>query len=278
MKHYLPIMFAGLLTAGILHSGILLRTVSAEPAAVTPVISASEEWAQSGETVTVELAVQDNVGIAALSLNIEYDPQKLTLLEATNQADWSSGSFISGGDKAAIPYILNWDSDGSADFTEDCVLATLEFAVKNGATGDAVIGVRLNQESTFHADYSEAEFETKNGVVHIGAVTTTTTGTTTAPTNTTTMTTVTTQTVPESLRGDVNGDGVVDVADAQVALKAYVEVMAGNESGLSETAAHAADVDRNDSLSVLDAQYILQYYTLNTLSGQPIAWEQLIFG
>lgn len=290
MKHHLTFLFAGLLTASALSSGVLLRSASAEHAAVAPMIAASEVFAQSGETVTVELAVQNNPGIAALSLNIEYDPQKLTLLDASNQADWSNAVFISGGDKTVIPYTLNWDTDGSVDYAADCVLATLQFAIKNGASGDAAIGVQVNQESTFHADFSEAKFDTQNGIVHIGAITTTSpettlvttetstaaTNTTTASTNTTTLTTVTTPTMPEPLRGDIDGNGSVDVIDAQIALKAYVELMADNPSGLSEMAFHAADVDRSGDLSVTDAQYILQYYTLNTLSAKPTAWEEII--
>ena len=82
--------------------------------------------------------------------------------------------------------------------------------------------------------------------------------------------------MPEPLRGDIDGNGSVDVIDAQIALKAYAELMADNPSGLSEMAFRAADVDRSGDLSVTDAQYILQYYTLNTLSAKPTAWEEII--
>lgn len=273
MKRFITILSAGFLTVCAVSSGILLRTVSAEETISAPTISVSEAWAQPGETVFTALTVQQNPGIAALSLNIEYDPQKLTLLDASGQADWNSAVFIAGGDKTAIPYTLNWDSDGMTDFTADCILAKLQFAVKDGASGDAVISVSVNQDSTFHADFSDARFQTQNGVIHIGAVTTT------ATTETTGTTTVTTETVPvepEWLRGDIDNNGIVDVTDAQLALNAYVEIMSYKPSGLSETAFRAGDVDRSGGLDIPDAQYILQYYTLNTISQQPTAWEQII--
>ena len=81
---------------------------------------------------------------------------------------------------------------------------------------------------------------------------------------------------PEYLRGDVNNDGEVSVEDAQITLNAYVEIMAGMESGLTWQQGKAADVDENNNVSVDDAQNILLYYVHNTLSGTPTTWEELV--
>ena len=205
MKKYLSLLSAGILSACVCSAGAYLPADAAADTAAT--ISVSEIWAKPGETVTVEIAVQHNSGFAALSLNIDYDTKKLTLLDAQNQADWKSAEFISGGDKTAVPYTLNWDSDGTADFTADCVLARLQFAVNADAADDAVIGVTVNQSSTFRADFNDAVLGTKNGIIHIGVSPET-----------------------ELLRGDVDGSGTVDVTDAQMTLSAYAESMAGNKS------------------------------------------------
>ena len=52
--------------------------------------------------------------------------------------------------------------------------------------------------------------------------------------------------------------------------------MAGNESGLSDLQAKAANVNGDNEVSVDDAQMILIYYVMNTLSGTPTTWEELL--
>ena len=64
--------------------------------------------------------------------------------------------------------------------------------------------------------------------------------------------------------------------DAQLALLAYVQTMAGMDSGLREQQMAAADVNGDKSVSVEDAQLILLYYVSNTLSGQNVTWDELL--
>ena len=80
----------------------------------------------------------------------------------------------------------------------------------------------------------------------------------------------------ETLTGDINGDGTVSVEDAQLALLAYVQTMAGLKSGLTEQQALAADINGDHTVSVEDAQIILIYYVSNTLSSQNVTWDELL--
>ena len=64
--------------------------------------------------------------------------------------------------------------------------------------------------------------------------------------------------------------------DAQLALLAYVQTMAGLESGLTEQQAKAADINGDKTVSVEDAQLILIYYVSNTISGQNVTWDELL--
>lgn len=107
-------------------------------------------------------------------------------------------------------------------------------------------------------------------------VTTTITSGSETTTSGTTTTGETTPTEPAYTRGDVNEDGEINVADAQLALNAYVKAMAGKESDLTEQQTLAADVNEDQEISVNDAQTILLYYVKNTLSGTPTAWEDLL--
>ncbi len=102
------------------------------------------------------------------------------------------------------------------------------------------------------------------------------TGPTESQTSETTVTSETTPTEPAYTRGDVNEDGEINVADAQLALNAYVKAMAGKESNLTEQQTLAADVNEDQEISVNDAQTILLYYVRNTLSGSTVTWDELL--
>lgn len=307
MKKRISCLLAAVLTCCSIPSGTWFETSAAEDN--TPRITAAEISAQPGETVTVPLTVQHNPGIAALSISITYDAGMLTLLDAHSKPNWDTAVFLAGGDKTQTPYLLNWDSEASTDYTADGILAELRFAVAEGVTGDAVIGVSVNQESTFHADFTESKFETQNGMIHIAAETTapvTTTETTTSTTEATTSTTVTTTSTTETttsttvatttiettaetavtttaepaqaafLRGDVDDNGTVDVTDAQLTLAAYARRIAGKPLGLTDPQFRAANVNLDEQLSVEDAQFILKYYARNTVAKNPTTWEELL--
>lgn len=300
MKKRISCLLAAVLTCCSIPSGTWFETSAAEDN--TPRIAAAEISAQPGETVTVPLTVQHNPGIAALSISITYDAGMLTLLDAQSKPNWDTAVFLAGGDKTQTPYLLNWDSEASTDYTADGILAELRFAVAEGVTGDAVIGVAVNQDSTFHADFTESKFETQNGMIHIAAqttapvttteTTTSTTVTTTSTTETTTSTTVATSTTEATtettvattaepaqaafLRGDVDDNGTVDVTDAQLTLAAYARRIAGKPLGLTDPQFRAANVNLDEQLSVEDAQFILKYYARNTVAKNPTTWEELL--
>ena len=81
---------------------------------------------------------------------------------------------------------------------------------------------------------------------------------------------------PDQLTGDLNNDKKVDSTDAQHALIAATESLAGNDSGLSEIQLHAADINGSGTADVSDAQYILIYYTEKELSGNDFTWDDAV--
>ena len=78
------------------------------------------------------------------------------------------------------------------------------------------------------------------------------------------------------MQGDLNGDKVVSVEDAQLVLNAYTEALAGKEMNLNAAQIKAGDVDGNGTISVEDAQYILTYYTEMTITGKAITWKDIL--
>jgi|GEM_PF-2787227 len=75
--------------------------------------------------------------------------------------------------------------------------------------------------------------------------------------------------------GDVNDDGVIDARDAMLALIAYANVTSGLESPLTAVQKRAADINKNDDVSLNDAMAILRYYAAR-LSGFTPGWDELI--
>ena len=76
------------------------------------------------------------------------------------------------------------------------------------------------------------------------------------------------------LFGDVDQNGSVDAADAQITLKDYVNILAGKESFLSDAQKKIADVTGNGSVEADDAQLILKYY-VNQLAGKSTTWYEI---
>ena len=78
------------------------------------------------------------------------------------------------------------------------------------------------------------------------------------------------------LRGDLDGDGVVDLKDANHAMLHYNEVaVIDTDSHLSALAIRAGDVDKNGTVDLRDATSIMFYYNYTVLELEP-DWEQIL--
>ena len=77
-------------------------------------------------------------------------------------------------------------------------------------------------------------------------------------------------------KGDVYADSMIFATDAQLVLNAFLNTVNGDEHGLSKWQFASADVDGNNKLTALDAQYILTYYLYNSVLDEPTSWEEVI--
>ncbi|HAG13683.1 MAG TPA: hypothetical protein DCG49_07450, partial [Ruminococcus sp.] len=123
----------------------------------------------AGETFELPVVIEQNPGVAALSLNLTYDASKLELLGAEDGEILGSSVFLAGNDMTLIPYTMNWDDLAADNNTGTGTVAVLKFAAKANAAGDAAVSVAVNQRSTFNVDLEEVAFETVGGVVSIAA-------------------------------------------------------------------------------------------------------------
>ena len=73
----------------------------------------------------------------------------------------------------------------------------------------------------------------------------------------------------ESLKGDGNEDGEVNIADATLVLTHYAQKAAGMASGFREDQLLAGDADENGNITIADATAILQYYAKQAAGLEP---------
>lgn len=83
-------------------------------------------------------------------------------------------------------------------------------------------------------------------------------------------------TVQSYLRGDADLNGKVEVEDAMLALKHYVNGVAGKkEELLNDVQKVVTDVDGVDGATLADTTYILRYYT-KTIAGLKPTWAEVM--
>lgn len=229
--------------------------------------------AHQGGTVTVPIRIQNNPGLAALSLNLIYDKSQLNLLSVEDGKILGASTFITSEDLTRIPYILSWDDNLLVDNTENGILANLEFAVL-AESGKADVTIIVNQKSTINAKLEEVVFSVVNGAVRIenpqttaqttitstSSDHTTTTRSTTFTTKTTTTTTVSTTTaqIPDVLLGDVDCNGEFTISDAVLLCRIAAEYV-DDDVKLTEQNFIAADFDQDKLITILDVTKLLKH-------------------
>ena len=181
-------------------------SINSETGELVPAITVSSLTADTGSTVEIPIIMENNPGVAAVSLDVTYDNTKLSLASVEDGKILGTSTFLSGKDLTMVPYTLNWDDLSSENNTGNGTLAVLTFNVLDSDATDTSIKVSVNQKSTFNVDFEDVVFETHEGLITINkssqdstttstSTTTTTSDTTTTSTTTTTSDTTTTSTM-----------------------------------------------------------------------------------
>ena len=181
-------------------------------------LTAASVEAAPGETVTVPVAVSNNPGFSYLKLRFTYDSEKLLFVGAENGTVSADAFTVSEG-------ALSWDTGKDAE--ADGTLVKLLFSVKEDAVGAAEVALTVTD--CFDYDEQPVRFTVNNGAVVIR------TG--------------------RRLKGDVDGNGTVEAADARLALRASVglESFDGDPERF-----RAADADGDGVIMASDARLILR--------------------
>ena len=142
--------------------------ITASAAASDMKITVSTKNAMAGQTVEIDVAVSNNPGVAAISLDIDYDKDNLTLLGFTyNDLALSGASTTPYNASASIPCLFM--VNGTQNITGDFVFATLTFEVKADAQENIAAPITLSYDPDNIYDITEENIDCEivNGAVNI---------------------------------------------------------------------------------------------------------------
>ena len=192
-----------------------------------PKIEVNSVVARAGYTVNVTVDIQNNPGILGAILTIDYDPE-LKLVGISTGAGLSSLSFTEPGVYESVCNFV-WDGDVAPDTTNGTIL-TLTFEVPADACDGRAynVGFCYQSENMVDGNCRPVDVHIENGSITV-----------------------------ESLRGDVNDDGVVNVADV-ITLRRYLAGGYDLTVNLEQ-----ADVNEDGYITILDVIRLREYILSN---------------
>lgn len=147
---------------------------------------------KSGETIKVDVSIENNPAITSLKIKVNYPSNVLTLTSVEYKDLFSSRA--TGTNRLESPFTISWFSSGSVDETANGVLATLTFTVAQNAEEDTYpITITYDPDDVFDSNFDNKEFTVVNGEIIVS----------------------------NSIPGDVNGDRKINMKDI-VLLQQYL--------------------------------------------------------
>lgn len=188
-----------------------------------PQISVENIVAGVDEEVEVKIQLNNNPGITALRLVVDYDEEALTM------TDFSFGDALSSmnksvSEKYGSPYAFSMYS-ATKDLTDNGTLATIKFKVNKSITnGKYPINITYNADDIFNLEGKNVHFDTEQGAV----------------------------TVDSCRPGDVNDDNEVNMRDVVLLHQA----INGWEVSYNS---YAADFNGDNKINMRDVVALSQY-------------------
>ena len=120
--------------------------------------------AKVGDTVDVNIKINNNPGITSLQIKVAYSTSDLELIGFEDEELF--GNPLSHSDMSRNPLIISWFASNSTNSTNSGVLATLHFRVKENAESSNIT-LSYDSEDVFNIDFQDVEFQVTNGSVDI---------------------------------------------------------------------------------------------------------------
>ncbi|MCM1284955.1 MAG: bacterial Ig-like domain-containing protein [Acetobacter sp.] len=184
-----------------------------------PVIRIESKSARAGETITVNVAVENNPGFSTASVKFVYDETKLQLTEAKLSNEFETGANVSYDNLPYLTFVK------SSDINSDINMLTLTFKVLDTAqVGNAYISLEYSEGDISDSQENDVNFKVIDGNISIVSY----------------------------LPGDINDDGKVNTKDLTRLLK-YI-----NHEDV-ECNKLALDVNGDGKINTKDLTRLLKY-------------------
>ena len=122
--------------------------------------------AKCGDTVTINITLNDNPGIITAVFSLTYDKSRLELVSAADKNLLDMNVFSQT--YTTYPFVLSWYSASNTNFNDDGVLAELRFKVlEDAAPGEAFINLEFDEDDIFNSELENVELTVKNGSVYV---------------------------------------------------------------------------------------------------------------
>lgn len=238
MKQFKKVL-AILLTVLMIVSAAPLSAFAADPA--TGKIIVESKSVLSGDTVEVNVVIQDNPGILGATLAFSYD-KSLTLVAASAGEAFGALVMTRPG-KFTSPCQFVWDGESlSPEDIKDGVILTLTFAVSDEAVVGSDLAVNISYRN---GDIVDANLRPLTVEVVSGKLS-----------------------VIDYIPGDVNGDGIVNSTDVILMRR---HIAGGYDQSINALAADVnADGIVNSTDVILLRRYIAGGYEVCLLPGLPV--------
>jgi hypothetical protein len=225
----------------------LTKLASYSPTIFT--VSASRKSVPAGGTVAVDISLQNNPGIGALTLYVYYDPALLTYTDRTYGSMWTEHVLNGGGSTNSLlveettESAVEYDDGDNVDeqIIAISLLTDADFS-SNGKLLSLAFNVAAVQANTNTSLPIVCVKASNNDSSSVGIMTITEAGAVSILLYT---------------PGDVDGDGRFSASDALMALKISVGALNGSEP-FTDVERLAANVDGEPGVTAPDALMILQ--------------------
>lgn len=128
-------------------------------------VSASDGWGLPGDSVKINVNLENNPGIASMKIFVAYD-EYLTLTAVEFDSDF--GAYVTAPEPFANPQPLSYINPTSVTDAEG-TFATLTFKIAENAPDNynATIRITCDEENIFDENYDPVAVETKEGFVTV---------------------------------------------------------------------------------------------------------------
>jgi len=222
-KQLLTVSYLGKTTA------FYVNVVEQEINDLSSTITLTNATTVAGRRVKLDVLLNNNPGVASLTLRVGFDSNALSLVEVTDEG--MLGTQVHS-DQYTSPYVLNWVNDTiTDDITYNGKIVTLVFEVSDNAeigSYDITLSYDYHQYDIYNSNVQKVNFITIDGEINVTDV----------------------------ILGDVNSDGEINNLDRFVLTR-----FLGNWSGYDEESINlnASDLNQDGDVNNLDRLILTRY-------------------